>query len=161
MRAAASLGLDFPVCVLLSVSLRLLYAPLPNIFSSINIEKIPRSAHRAQLSGVELEKKEYSCSELLRILPRDPDRGFLERKIDQAHVVSFWAVAASTETHAVRREDVERFQRGEWAGKVAERRRGRSDVLPLWRGGPVVVRWHSWAMGKALGVRVYRETEKR
>ncbi|KAK7192617.1 hypothetical protein DPSP01_006557 [Paraphaeosphaeria sporulosa] len=143
MRAAASLGLDFPVCVLLGVSLRIMYAPFPNIFSPINIERIPRSKHRAELSDARLDQQEYTCYDLLRILP------------------CFWAMPASTKTHTVSRDDVERFQRGDWADKIAERRRERDDVLPLWRGGPIIVNWHSWAIRKVLGVRVYEENPNR
>lgn len=161
MRAAAFLGLDFPVCVLLGVSLRILYAPFPNVFSPINIEGIPRSEHRDQLSDARLENQEYTCSDLLGILPRDPSKGFLKHKIDQGHIVGFWAMAASTKTHTVGRDDVKRFQRGDWGEEIAERRRGRDDVLPLWRGGPIIVSWHSWAIRKVLGVRVYEENLKR
>jgi hypothetical protein len=161
MRAAASLGLDFPVAVLLGVSLRILYAPFPYIFSPINIERLPPSEHRAQLSHAKLEKQEYTCSELLELLPRDPGKGFLKHTIDQGHIVSFWAMAADTKTHTVGRDDVQRFQRGDWAGDVARRRRGREDVLPLWRGGPIVVSWHSWAIKKVLGVSVYEDIPKK
>ncbi|KAF2451766.1 hypothetical protein P171DRAFT_478790 [Karstenula rhodostoma CBS 690.94] len=160
MRAAASLGLDFPICVLLGISLRALYAPFPHVFSPINIERIPQSEHRAQLSYAKLDKQEYCCSDLLSILPQDPRKGFLKHKIDQGHIVSFWAMSASTNTHTVSRDDVERFQRGDWGKKVAERRRGRDDVLPLWRGGPIIVSWHSWAIRRVLGVRVYEENPK-
>jgi hypothetical protein len=161
MRAAASLGLDFPVAVLLGVSLRILYAPFPYVFSPINIERIPPSEHRAQLSDAKLEKDEYTCSDLLKILPRDAGKGFLKHTIDQGHIVSFWAMAANTKTHTVGRDDVERFQRGDWAENVARRRRGREDVLPLWRGGPIIVSWHSWAIRKVLGVRVYEDIPKK
>lgn len=76
--------------------------------------------------------------------------------IDQGHIISFWAMAASTRTHKVSREDVERFQQGCWEEAVAKRRRGRGDVLPLWRGGPIWTGGHSWAVRRLLGVKVYQ-----
>tara|TARA_R110002003_G_scaffold48_14_gene4018 strand:- start:1993 stop:2565 length:573 start_codon:yes stop_codon:yes gene_type:complete len=155
LRAAVSLGLDFPVALVLSISLRLLYAPYPYIFSPINISRIPRSLHRTQLSDAKLSKPEYTCSDLLALLGSGPGKGWLMHKIDQGHVIGFWAMAADTKTQRVRRQDVERFQQGEWEEAVAQRRRGRGDVVPLWRGGPVWAGGHSWAVRKVLGVRVY------
>jgi hypothetical protein len=64
-------------------------------------------------------------------------------------------MAANAHTHKVSREDVERFQQGEREEAVAKRRPGRHDVLPLWRGGPIITAGHSWAVKKLLGVRVY------
>jgi hypothetical protein len=154
LRAAVSLGLDFPVALILSLSLRLMYAPFPNPLSTINIEQIPSSLHRTQLSDAKLDKQEYTCSELLALLGPG-NGGFIKHKIDQGHVVGFWSMAANTRTHTVSKEDVERFQQGEWEEEVVKRRRGRDDVLPLWRGGPIWTGGHSWAVRKVLGVRVY------
>jgi hypothetical protein len=157
LRAGVSIGLDFPVAVILSLSLRLMYAPFPFISSTINIEEIPRPLHRAQLNGAKLSKQEYTCSELLALLGSpEPGKGFIKHKIDQGHVVGFWTMAANAHTHKVSRDDVERFQQGEWEEAVARRRRGRDDVLPLWRGGPIIPAGHSWAVRKLLGVRVYQ-----
>lgn len=159
--AALSLGLDFPVAVLLSLSLRFLYTPVPNILSSPCIEDLPPSRHRQQLEGINLEKERYTCKDLLELLPKEPGKGFLGKKLDQGHIVGFWAIAADTKTHVVDREDVERFQEGRWQGGVVKRRRGREDVLPLWRGGPIVVEWHNWAVRKIVGVRVYEEDDNK
>jgi hypothetical protein len=155
LRAAVSLGLDFPVAVILSLSLRLMYAPFPYLTSTINVEQIPRSLHRAQLSDAKLSKSEFTCSELLSLLKNEPGKGFIKHKIDQGHIVGFWTMAADTRTHKVSRDDVERFQQGEWEEAVMRRRRGRDDVLPVWRGGPIITAGHSFAVGKLLGVRVY------
>jgi hypothetical protein len=155
VRAAVSLGLDLPVAIILSLSLRLMYAPFPYPLSAINIEQIPHTLHRTQLSGAKLSKSEYTCSELLALLDSEPKKGFMKHKIDQGHVIGFWSMAANTRTHTVSREDVERFQQGEWEEAVVKRRRGRDDVLPLWRGGPMIAAGHSWAVQKLLGVRVY------
>lgn len=155
LRAALSVGLDFPVAVVLSLSLRLMYAPYPYVLSTINIEQIPRSLHRTQLSDAKLSQPGYTCSELLALLKSGSNKGFIKHKVDQGHIIGFWTMAANTHTHKVSREDVERFQQGEWEEAVANRRRGRLDVLPLWRGGPILPAGHSWAVRKLLGVRVY------
>jgi hypothetical protein len=156
LRAACALGLDFPVSVVLSLSLRLMYAPFP-FLSPIDVDKIPQPMHRTQLSHATLPKSktEYTCSELLRLLDSEPQKGFLKHKIDQGHVVGFWTMAADARTHKVSRDDVERFQQGEWEEAVTERRRSRDDVLPFWRGGPIWAAGHSWAVRTLLGVRVY------
>lgn len=161
LRAGIALGLDLPVAIVLSLSLRILYAPFPLVWSPILVDKIPESAHRTQLSSVNLprDKSEYTCSELLRLLGRGTGTSFLNHKIDQGHIIGFWAMAADARTNTVSRADVERFQHGEWEEKVVEKRRGREDVLPLWRGGPIWVGGHSWAVRKLLGVRVY-ETKR-
>lgn len=161
LRAGVSLGLDFPVAVLLSFSLRLLYAPFPYLWSPIIVDNIPASSHRTQLENATLRKETsgYTCSELLSLLQQSEagkhDKGWLSHKIDQGHIVGFWTMAANTRTHTVSKEDVERFQQGNWEDAVVERRRGLHDVLPLWRGGPIWVGGHSWAVRKLLGVRVY------
>lgn len=160
IRAALSLGLDFPVALLFSLSLRLMYSPFPNVWSTINVETIPRSIHRTQLDTVELSKSDYTCSDLLGLLDTGPRKGFLKHKIDQGHVIGFWAMAANTKTHTVARSDVKRFQQGEWEESVARRRRERNDVVPLWRGGPIIVSWHSWTVKKVFGVKVYEANSK-
>lgn len=147
-----------PIAILLSFSLRLMYASFPSLLSPINIEHIPVVKHRTQLRDVELakEKNDYKCGELLALLNAEKKaKGCLKEKIDQGHVVGFWAMSASTKTHTVSREDVERFQQGEWEEAVMKRRRARDDVLPLWRAGPIWTAGHSWAVRTLLGVRVY------
>ncbi|KAI8940715.1 hypothetical protein NX059_001981 [Plenodomus lindquistii] len=158
LKASVSLGLDFPVALLLSLSLRILYTPLPYFWRPIYIADIPPSSHRTQLTSARLptNKSTFSCTELLNLLgASDQGKGWIKHKIDQGHVVGFWSMAADAKTHVVRRKDVEAFQQGEWEESVVKRRKGREDVLPLWRGGPVWVKGHSWAVGRLLGVRVY------
>ncbi|KAF2824086.1 hypothetical protein CC86DRAFT_447636 [Ophiobolus disseminans] len=139
LRAALSLGLDFPVALILSLSLRMLYAPYPHVFRPINVERIPASRQRSQISHAMLVKEKYTCGELLKLLKSENGngKGFVNDKINQGHVVGFWAMAADARTNRVRREDVERFQDGEWAG------------------GPIWVSGHSSVVRKVLGVRVY------
>ncbi|KAF2854274.1 hypothetical protein T440DRAFT_552151 [Plenodomus tracheiphilus IPT5] len=157
LRASCTLGLDLPIALLLSVSLRILYTPFPYFWHPIVIDDIPRSSHRTQLSSAVLppSKSSFTCAELLALLGDGKRKGWVQHKIDQGHVIGFWSMAAGAGTNVVRRRDLEAFREGEWEGGIAERRRGRGDVVPLWRGGPVWVAGHSWAVGRLLGVRVY------
>lgn len=84
----------------------------------------------------------------------------MKHKIDQGHIIGFWSMAANTRTHTVSRDDVERFQQGEWETAVTERRRMSDEILPLWRGGPIWVGGHSWAVDKLLGVKVYKSKDE-
>ncbi|CBY00893.1 hypothetical protein LEMA_P020230.1 [Plenodomus lingam JN3] len=161
LRASLTLGLNLPLSLLLSLALRILYTPLPNFWTPIHIQHIPPSSHRTQLSHAALPrgKPGFSCAELLALLDGEEGAGertsWVVRKINQMHVLGFWSMAADAHTHVVARGDVEAFQRGDWEAAVVRRRRGRADVLPFWRGGPVWVAGHSWAVGRLLGVRVY------
>ncbi|KAH6620081.1 hypothetical protein C7974DRAFT_398856 [Boeremia exigua] len=156
LKGACALGLDFPVSVVLSLGLKLLYTPFS--LKGIDINDIPLSSQRSQLSNVTLPtaKNEFTCSELLRLLDQERNPGFIKHKIDQGHLVGFWSMAADTRTHTVGRDDVERFQQGEWEAAVTERRRESDEILPLWRGGPIWAGGHSWAVDKLLGVSVYK-----
>ncbi|KAJ5021076.1 dolichyl-phosphate-mannose mannosyltransferase [Bipolaris maydis] len=152
LRAGVSLGLDFPVAVLLSVSLRILYAPFPYFWSPIIVDKIPASSHRTQLGKCHASTWEdhYTCSELIMVVTQNrprPHCGILDHG------------SKYTRSHTVSKEDVERFQQGNWEDAVVERRRGRHDVLPLWRGGPIWTGGHSWAVRTILNVRVYETKE--
>ncbi|KAJ8113288.1 hypothetical protein OPT61_g4551 [Boeremia exigua] len=160
LKGACALGLDFPVSVCLSLGLKLLYTPFS--LTGINITEIPQSSHRSQLSDITLPeaKKEFTCSELLRLLDQERHPGFIKHKINQGHVVGFWSMAASMRDHTVSRDDVERFQQGEWEAAVAERRRNSAEILPLWRGGPIWAGGHSWAVDKLLGVKVYKSKDE-
>jgi len=78
--------------------------------------------------------------------------------LNKSQVGALWTLAA-VRTGLVDREDVERFQKGGWAEEVVKRRRsrlpGKGDVLPFWRGGPLVVSAESWFVRRFFGVEVY------
>lgn len=158
-RASLSLGLDLPAASALAISIRALYAPYPNIFSRLDVLRLPPSRHRTQLSRAKLTKQNYTYDDLYALLQSDAKRGAVASMLDRWHVRMFHAIAADMKTGLVRREDVERFQEGSWQESVRERRRGRGDVLPLRRGGPIVVKWHSLAVRALFGVRVYEGKE--
>ncbi|EDU40772.1 hypothetical protein L13192_01168 [Pyrenophora tritici-repentis] len=164
--ASLNLGLNLPLAILLSLSLRILYAPYPFFWSRIYIDEIPPSLHRTQLSSAVLAsgKTGWTCSELLGLLEQSGEeggkgvggaKGWINHKINQGHIIGFWTMAANSRTNVMRREDVERFQQGGWETAVAERRRGRGDVLPVWRGGPGWVGGHAWVVKRGFGVQVY------
>jgi hypothetical protein len=157
LRASIALGLNLPIAIILSISLRVLYLQLPRFWSPVSVDDIPNSAHRAQLTSAHLapKKSDFSCTDLLQLLSKNDNEGFFKRKINEGHIIGFWAMAANSRTHAVAREDLRRFQQGNWEASIMERRRDRTDVLPVWRGGPVWVGGHSWAVKKLLGIRVY------
>jgi hypothetical protein len=149
LRGALRLGLNFPLALALSLTLRALYASNP--LRPINILKLPARLHRSQLEHAALTEPAYTRPALLALVPRAGLAGLFDR----AHVLSFWALAARREDLRVDAADVRRFQDGGWADAVAQRRRGRQDVLPFWRGGPLWPGGHSFVVRHLFGVRVY------
>ncbi|KAI9639082.1 uncharacterized protein MKK02DRAFT_39359 [Dioszegia hungarica] len=159
LRAGLQLGLDFPVALFLSIGIRVLYGR--TLISPVVISSIPPHSHRTQLDTVPLDEKKrsYSARDILALYAQDPkaDRGLITSVLDRAHILSFWAIAARPD-HMVDAADLKRFRQGGWETDVVERRRGRGDVLPLWRGGPIIVRAHSWFVRRLFGVRVYERS---
>ena len=80
--------------------------------------------------------------------------------IAQADALGLWMLAAEQDGR-VQGEEVRLFQRGEVMERIAERRRGRENVLPFWRGGPFSVDGHAWFVKKLFGVSVYEKGVKR
>lgn len=54
-----------------------------------------------------------------------------------ADALGLWILAAEKDGR-VQGEEVRMFQKGEIMERIASRRRGREDVLPFWRGGPIL-----------------------
>lgn len=159
LRASFRSGLDFPVALILSLGLRVLYGT--HLSSPIDIAAIPRHLHRTQLeqgsaSADEDRKRSYSLSDLLDLYASDPSsqRGLFTSLLDRAHILSFWSISARKDLR-VDASDFKRFKEGTWEQAVVERRRGRADVSPFWRGGPIIVSAHSWFVRTLFGVRVY------
>jgi len=157
LRAALALGLDFPVACILAIGLRVAYGSFPFV-KPVDIRSVPSASLRTQLEDVKVEKSHYTRSDLVKLYNQSPtsqNSGPIKRAIDASHVISFWAMTASTKTHLVDADSLKRFQTGAWADDVMERRRRRSDILPLWRGGPISAAGHSWFVRRLFGVRVY------
>lgn len=57
--------------------------------------------------------------------------------VAQADAVGLWMLAAEKDGK-VKGEEVRLFQRGEIMERIAARRRGMDNVLPFWRGGPLM-----------------------
>lgn len=100
------------------------------------------------------EKQSYTCSELVQLAAQNGWAG-------RADAVGLWALAADVGTGRIEGRDVVAFQRGTLLRDIEARRKDRSQVLPLWRGGPISVAGHSWVVGRVFGVEVYRDEGKR
>ncbi|KAK8845616.1 hypothetical protein IAR55_006332 [Kwoniella newhampshirensis] len=162
LRGSLELGLNFPVSLSLALAIPLLYAPFPHYLRPVPIKSVQKSDERTQLSPASLSQSTYSMMEVFDLYRADHaarSRGWFDWMVDQGHVLSFWAIAADVKTGRVDVEDVERFQKGEWCGSIVKRRQcrmpGKGDVLPFYRGGPIIVGLHSWFVGRLFGVRVY------
>lgn len=148
-----ALGLDFPVALAIAFG-RHLFLRNTSLFS-LNIHIPSVSTKQTLLEGLPIEeKRSYSCSELVSLAGRNGWTG-------QADAVGVWALAADVNTGRIEGADVVAFQRGTLLREIEARRKDRSQVLPLWRGGPISVTGHSWVVGKMFGVEVYQDLEKK
>lgn len=148
-----ALGLDFPVALGIALG-RHLY--LRNTgWLSLNIHVPSVVTKRTLLDGLEVdEKQHYSCGEMWRLAAPNGIQG----RVD---AVGLWSLAADVKTGLVSGEDVVEFQKGEVFERIERRRKGTDQILPLWRGGPISHRGHSWVVGKMFGVEVYRSGEEK
>lgn len=151
LRGDLSIGLDFPVAFVLA-SIRHLVFRNTGFFSlAIHVPTVRTS--RTLLGGQDAfhvdENKCYTRSELTGLAKP----GGL---IAQADAFGLWCLAAESDGK-VKGEEIRMFQRGEIMERVAARRRGRENVLPLWRGGPISVNGHSWFVKKLFDVDVYQK----
>jgi len=140
-----SLGLDFPVAFAIALGRHLF---LKNTgFFSLNIHIPSVSTKVTLLDGIDVEeKKSYSCSELVSLAGKNGWAG-------QADAVGVWALAADVKTGRIEGDDVVAFQKGTLLREIERRRKDRSQVLPLWRGGPISVTGHSCLSGNCLGLK--------
>jgi hypothetical protein len=146
-----ALGLDFPVALAVALG-RHIYLSNTS-WLSLNIHVPSVKTHKTLLDGVPVdEKKQYTCSELVAAT-RANGNG-ITGAVD---AVGLWSLAADVKTGLLMGSDVVAFQRGTLFEEIEKRRKGLGQVLPLWRGGPISVRGHSWVVGKMFGVEVYRE----
>lgn len=125
-----ALGLDFPVALAVSVG-RHLWLRNTSLFS-LNIHIPSVKITKTPLDGVEVdEKRKYTCSQIVSAGAQNGLKG----RID---ALGLWALAADVKTGLLSGEDVVGFQRGTLFEKVEKRRKGQEQILPLWRGGPIL-----------------------
>lgn len=145
-----ALGLDFPVALGIALG-RHLWLQNTGLFS-LAIHVPSCRWKETPLHGVAVdEQKDYTRGEIMALARRD--KGVL----GAVDALGLWSLAADVRTGLLKGGDVAAFQRGVLFEEVERRRRGRGQVLPLWRGGPVWVGGHSWVVGRVFGVRVYEE----
>ncbi|KAK4553416.1 hypothetical protein LTR86_009473 [Recurvomyces mirabilis] len=148
LRGNLALGLDFPVALAIAVG-RHIWLRNTGIFSlSIHVPSVTTT--KTLLDGIPIdEKKDYTRSEIVRAAKQNGTVGQLD-------AFGVWALASDVETGLLKGSDVVSFQRGTLLQEIERRRKTRKQVLPLWRGGPISVAGHSWAVNAVFGVQVYR-----
>lgn len=82
-------------------------------------------------NDIQLDKR-YSLSQLDRIIRNDG--GSVKDRFD---AIGIYTMAAERKDGKISGKDVRDFQQGTVLENIAKRRRGRDDVLPFWRGGPL------------------------
>jgi len=131
LRGDLSIGLDFPVAVFLASIRHLVFRNTGWFSLSIHVPTVETS--RTLLGGPGKfkvdEEKRYTRSEIMGLA----QEGGI---VAQADAFGLWALAAESDGK-VKGEEIRMFQRGEIMERVASRRKGRDNVLPLWRGGPI------------------------
>nr|OQO18465.1 hypothetical protein B0A51_14179 [Rachicladosporium sp. CCFEE 5018] len=151
LRGNLALGLDFPVALVIAIG-RHLYLRNTSLFS-LNIHVPSVKTTHTLLEGLDIdEKRSYSRAELMEAAKPNGWAGV-------ADAVGVWALSADVGSGRIEGADVVSFQRGTLLRELEMRRKGREQVLPLYRGGPISVAGHSWVVGKMFGVEVYRDDE--
>lgn len=135
LRGGLSIGLNFPLALVLALTRHLIFRNTG--FLSLTIH-IPTCQTKRQLLGgvgtLDINaSRRYTRSELVAEAGRGPKGGI----ITQMDAVGLWMLAADRRDGKVSGEEARLFQKGEIMEKIAARRRNRDDVLPFWRGGPI------------------------
>jgi len=133
LKGDLSIGLNFPLAVILATLRHLVFGNTGFLSLDIYVPTVRTS--RTLLGGpgkfrIE-EEKQYGLTELVGQVRRD-GAGL----VATADAVGLWALAANRQG-TVSGSDVRAFQRGDVMERIAERRKGRAEVLPFWRGGPI------------------------
>ncbi|KAL1311075.1 hypothetical protein AAFC00_001284 [Neodothiora populina] len=151
LRGDLSVGLNFPFALALALIRHIVFRN--SGYFSIHVPTV-RST-RKLLGGPGAfridEDRRYGALELV---------GAVNGAISKLDAFGVWALAADSQGRVSGR-DVRLFQKGEIMEKLVERRRiGRANVLSPWRGGPIWVTGHSWAVKTFFDVDVYRNDIK-
>lgn len=126
LKASLSLGLNFPVAVVAIIGFPLLYGNTGFLSTSVDVSNA--KPERTQLEDLKLRQDSYSRADLMQIA-----QGL--DWINWMHILGMWALAAGNDGR-VSSGDVALFQKGTLLHDLVRRRRDRSNVLPLSRGGP-------------------------
>ena len=154
LRGNLSVGLDFPVAVVMALGVHSIYGNTGSVIWG-------------PLRGIEISQVRVRRNMLEKIHLGDVPESGMGRKtlvaaaypvgvLDKLHVNGLWALAADR-AGRVAAQDVELYQRGTMLYELARRRRDNRDhVIPLSRGGPMIVSGHSYFVDKLFGVKVYQ-----
>ena len=158
MRANLSLGLDFPAALVGSIGIHCYYGNTrPFFFGPFRgIDIVRVKDERNMLEGIESSASSPSAIDRKTMIASSGATTLLDR----LHVWGLWALAAN-EQGKIAMDDVRKYQEGTMLYDLEKRRKGRSDVLPLSRGGPIIVSGHSWFVEKLFGVKVYQQNISR
>jgi len=161
LRGNLSIGLDFPVALIMALGYHIIYgntrSTLFGPFNPIEIAKVHTSRDMLESIDVEdLPARGIPRKDLVRFAQPS---GFMDR----AHVNGLWAFAANRQGF-ISAHDIRLYQQGVMLYELARRRTeikdNRDNVLPLYRGGPISVTGHSWFVDKLLGVKVYQQPKE-
>lgn len=159
LRGNLSIGLDFPVAVVMALGIHSIYGNTG-------------TALLGPLRGIEISRVRARRNMLEKVQLEDVPRNGMGRKtlvaaaypvglLDQMHVNGLWALAANR-AGTVSSEDIELYQKGICFFELEKRRKNNRDhVLPLYRGGPISVAGHSYFVDKMFGVKVYQKSEEK
>ncbi|KAK5108623.1 hypothetical protein LTR62_008114 [Meristemomyces frigidus] len=149
LRGNLALGLDFPVALAIALGRHLWLRNTGTFSLAIHVPSV--STTKTLLDGIPIdEKKSYTRAEI--VTAARPNGA-----VGQLDAFGLWALASDVQTGLMQGEDIVSFQKGTLLQTLERRRRdNREQVLPFWRGGPISVVGHSWAVQKVFGVDVYR-----
>lgn len=158
LRGNLSIGLDFPVALVLASSYHIVHgntrSALFGPFNPIEIVRVRTSRDMLERVDVEdLPARGIPRKDLVRLAQPS---GFMDR----VHVNGLWAFAANRQG-LLSAYDIRLYQQGVMLFELERRRKelkdNRDNVLPLYRGGPISVTGHSWFVDKLFGVKVYQQ----
>ena len=135
LRRSLALGLNFPLAVLSTIGLRLLYGnPWRLYLQPVDIQDV--KAKRTMLEDVPMSKNAAASEEIIRAT-RASGKGLA----DVMHVRGLCALASDINTMIMGAKELEACKRGELLWLIEERHKFRDgpegQVLPFSRGGPI------------------------
>lgn len=144
LRGDIALGFNFPISLLLSLARHLYFRNTPSSsLLSLKIDIPNVKLDRKLLGGPGAystsikANQDYSLSELQNVIKKKEGNNGNNLK-DRLDAFGIWSLAARRKDGKVTGNDLIAFQEGTVLESIAKRRRrGREEVLPFWRGGPL------------------------